>query len=169
MEVNAAEGYVSMDYEVANEQLGGDLIPEGMSINGDGSITVQVPEQIQLEFNADSGSYTLSQTPENFNINEVPEFVEASYGGEGNIQISFPEGVEYDAEAGTLNLSNEFVNQIAPEPIEISSEGDFQINLPDDTQYFEEGFVISAESADFLDQGGPESENYQNEQYQQAG
>jgi len=46
------------------------------------------------------------------------------------------------------------VNEIAPGPIEITADGEFKIQLPEDTQYFEDqgSFVISSESADFLDE-----------------
>ena len=58
-------------------------------------------------------------------------------------------------------MSNEIINEAAPEPIEFSQDGEFTINLPEDTEYFEDqgAFVISGESADFLDEGqGPHGE-----------
>ena len=34
-------------------------------------------------------------------------------------------------------LSQSRVNEIAPEPIEVTADGEFKIQLPEDTQYFE--------------------------------
>lgn len=166
MFVNAQEGYVSMSYEMAQSELGGDLIPEEMTLNSDGTISVQIPNDIQFEFDPATNSFTLTQTPTDFNINEVPEFLSADYDANGNVVISLNDGVSFDAQTGSLTLSNALVNEIAPAPIEFTPEGEFRIHLPEDTQYFEEGFVISSDSADFLNDHQEEGVN-QNE-YQAA-
>jgi hypothetical protein len=164
-EVNAEEGYLSCSYDVAMEQFGGDLIPEEFNLNADGTISMEIPEDIQYDYNTDGNYFTLTETPENFNINEVPDFLEASYDADGNVQINFSEGINYDADSGSINLSNEIVNEMTPEPINFTPEGEFQINLPEDTQYFEEGFVISSDSAEFLDDGHEPHGEYHHEQH----
>jgi hypothetical protein len=169
IEVNAESGTLTMSSDMAMEQLGGDLIPEDIQLNSDGTMDMKLPEDIEFDYNTDTNSFTLTETPEDFNINEVPEFLEASYDADGNVVVSLPEGVEYNADTGSLNISNEIINEMAPEPIEFTTEGEFIINLPEDTQYFDEGFVISAESADFMDGDHKEHGEYpQGEQETQA-
>lgn len=164
IEVNAQEGYLSMDFETAQAELGGDLIPEELTLNSDGTVSMSIPDDIQFEFDAQSNTFTLTETPENFNINEVPDFLSAEYDANGNVVVSLPEGVTFDADSGSLILSNELVNEMAPEPIEFTPEGEFKIHLPEDTQYFEDGFVISSDSADFLNDG--QEGNMPQEEYQ---
>ena len=166
--VNAEEGYLSMSADLAMQELGGDLIPENIEINSDGSVTMNLPPEMSFDYNSESGAVTLTETPEHFNVNEVPEFVEVSFNDAGQPVMSFPDGVEFDQESGALNISNEMVNEIAPEPIEVTADGEFKIQLPEDTQYFENqgSFVISSESADFLDEAH-DHEN-QEEHLQQA-
>lgn len=160
--VNAEEGYVTMSAETAMSELGGDLIPEEIQLNGDGTIDMAIPADINFDFDATNNSFTLTETPENFNINEVPDFLNVSVDANGVPTISLPEGVNYDADAGSLNISNSIANEMIPDPIEFTNDGQFQINLPQDTQYFGDAFVISAESADFIDEN-PHGNDYETE------
>ena len=35
---------------------------------------MMIPDDIQFEFNNESNSFTLTEVPEGFNVNEVPDF-----------------------------------------------------------------------------------------------
>jgi hypothetical protein len=148
-QIDPEAGTFTMSAEMAMEELHGDLIPEDFTLNEDGSASISLPEGSSFE----DGVLTLPEGEGN--INDLPEGVEAQYNEAGNLTITLPEGIEFDAESNSVNVSNEWINQMAPEPIEFTPEGEFVIHLPEDTQYFEaqDSFVISSESADFLDDG----------------
>lgn len=160
VDINAEEGTMSMSADVAMEEFGeSDQLPEELQLNADGTANLQIPEDIQFEFDAEANSFTLTDVPEDFNVNEVPEFLEISYDDDGNVQVTLPEGVSYDADAGSINLSNEIVNEMLPEPVEFTAEGQVNVDLPDETQFFEEqgAFVIPSESVDFMEMEQEES------------
>jgi len=174
IEINYDEGSISMSADMAMQEMGGDLIPPEIQLNADGTADMMIPDDIQFEFDNESNSFTLTEVPEDFNINEVPDFLEANVDPSGVVHVQLPEGCNYNPDLGSINLSNEVINEVAPEPIEFSQDGEFSINLPEDTEYFEDqgAFVISGESADFLDEG-PQGEegNFAGEQpdnFQQA-
>ena len=148
MVVDPEAGTVTMSAEVAMQELGGDLIPEEITINGDGTANIGLPEG--TTFDADANALTFA--PGEVSIHEVPEGLEAQLNEDGSVTVSLNESVSYDADSNSVQFSNEMINAMAPEPINITADGQFQIELPEDTQYFEgNSFVISAESADFLD------------------
>lgn len=165
IEVNGEEGYIQMSGEMAMQELGGDLIPENIEINNDGTVSLSLPE-FPTEYDAASNTLTLTELPEGFNLQEVSDFTDISYNDAGQPVLSFPDGVEYNHDAGSFTLSNELVNELAPGPMELTADGQLKINLPEDTQYFEaEGsFVISAESADFLDEAHDHDDQEFNQQ-----
>jgi hypothetical protein len=148
--IDAAGGSITFDYDLAQAEFQGDLIPEDFDLHADGTADIGLPEGTQ--YDAETNSMTFPEGEAH--MNEIPEGVDAHLNEDGTITVNLGEGMEYNAEGGTVHISNELLNEFAPGPINIGTDGSFQIELPDDTQYFEgDGFVISAESADFLDDG----------------
>lgn len=168
MNIDSELGTVSMSIDTAMTELGGDLIPEEVTLHADGTASIGLPEG--TTFDADANALTFA--PGEMHIHELPEGIEGQLNADGSITVPLPEGISYDADANSVNLSNEMINQMAPEPINITPDGQFQIELPEDTQYFEgNSFVISAESADFMDDHGDhdhEGEQQGTDQYAQA-
>jgi flagellar basal body rod protein FlgF len=164
--VDTEAGTLTMDAETAMQELGGDLIPEEITINADGTANIQLPEG--TSFDADANALTFA--PGEFHPGEAPEGMDAQVNDDGSVTLSLSEGATFDADTNSVQLSNEIINEMAPGPINITVDGQFQIELPEDTQYFEgNSFVISSESADFLDDGD-HGEHHHNEgqEYQQA-
>lgn len=161
MMVDSAAGTVTMSYETAMAEFGSDLIPEDMTLNADGTADLRAPQEAQYDpaingFRFEAGTAPLGDIPPEFRYD-----VDAN----GNVNVYLPEGMEYNAEANTIHISNAVLNQMAPAPITFTTDGQFQIKLPDDTQYFEgNSFVISAQSADFMDDGQHEGEQVNNYQ-----
>jgi len=163
MSVDPNSGTVSMTIDAAMTEMGGDLIPEEVQLNADGTADIKIPENA----NYDAATNTLSIEAGGYELHDMPKDFPYEVDASGNLTVSLPEGVDYNADTHAIHISNELLNEMAPEPIDITADGQFVINLPEDTQYFDDGaFVISAESADFID----EPNEYQQEgaTYQQA-
>ncbi len=149
--VDPATGTVEMSADMAMQELGGDLIPEDFTLNADGTADIKIPED--ATFNAELG--TIDIPAGSYELTDMPQDIEYHIDAEGTLHAHIPEGVEYNEEGHSLHVSNAALNEMAPEPISIGPEGQFSIDLPEDTQYFDDGsFVISSESADFLDHDG---------------
>ena len=140
---------ISFSYDMAMEEFGEEF-EDDMKFNNDGTMDIGVPEG--TSYNADANSLTFPAG--DMHSDEVPPGVDYTMGDDGSMTINLPEGMEWDGDNGTVHMSNDWVNEFTPDEISIGTDGSFAINLPDDTQYFEDGnFVISAESADFMDDG----------------
>ncbi len=143
--VNPGDGTLSMSIEMAEEQF---PIPEEFDIHPDGTADIKVPEG--TEYNPDEGSLTFPAGE--VHMHEMPDGIEAQLNEDGTITAQLPEGMNYNADGGTVHMNNEWVNNMTPDPINISPEGEFVVNLPEGTEYYEGGFVIPAEQVDFLDE-----------------
>lgn len=148
--VDSSAGTVTFDYDMAQAEFQGDLIPEDMQLHADGSADIGVPEGAL--FDAEANTLTLPEGEAH--MNEIPNGVDAQLNEDGTITVNLSEGMDFNPESGTIHLSNELLNEFTPGPINIGLDGSFEINLPEDTQYFEGGdFVVSADNADFLNDG----------------
>jgi len=134
-------------------------VPDEITLNADGTADLQVPEGTEF----DSATNSLTFASGEVHMNEIPQGVDSVLNDDGTITVTLSEGMEFNAETGSLHISNELLNQFAPEPLEFTTDGQVVIHLPEDTLYFADGsFVISADSADFMDEGnageGPNAE-----------
>lgn len=127
-------------------------IPEDVTFNADGSATVGVPQGTLYDANA--GTLTLPSGE--VSVNEIPEGMDYSLNGDGSVTVTLPEGVNYDPASGTMNVSNYWVNEWTPEPVTYTADGQFNVDMPADCHYYENGSCwIPAESADFMNYPEP--------------
>ncbi|MBT7668704.1 MAG: hypothetical protein HN623_03925, partial [Bdellovibrionales bacterium] len=162
--VNGEAGTITFSHDQAMEHLGED-IPEEVQLNGDGTMNIGVPEG--TTYNADANSLTFPAG--DMHSDEIPPGIDYTLNDNGSMTVNLAEGMEWNADSSTVHMANNWVNEFAPDPINIGTDGSFTIDLPDDTQYFENGsFVISAESADFMD-GGEHHDQYQDPNYNPDG
>ncbi|MBI2522391.1 MAG: hypothetical protein HYV97_18365 [Bdellovibrio sp.] len=145
--VDPAAGTVTFTYDQALEHLDSQ-IPDEIQLHADGSMDIGVPQGTTYDASANALNFPAGEV----HSNDIPEGINYNINDDGSTTIYLADGMEWNAEGGTVHMNNAWVNQFAPEPIEIGTDGSFAIHLPPDTQYFgEQGFVISAENADFLD------------------
>lgn len=151
MDVNADTHTLTMNYDMALEHFN-EMMGHDFQLNPDGSADIKVPEGTQYNPSLN----TMSFPPGTVHANELPPTIPYQYGEGGELQITPPPGITYNPDLGTAHLSNAWVNEVIPAPLEITPEGSVIVHLPEDTQYFDNGgFVISSASADFLDGGHP--------------
>lgn len=123
---------------------------DDVKLNADGTADFQLPEG--TEYNAEANALTFPAGE--VHLDEFPEGLQTEYHPDGTISLTLPEGIDYDAEAGSVHVYNEWLNEMAPDAIEITPAGEFVVHLPEGTEYFEDGqFVVQAEHADFIDGG----------------
>lgn len=152
VQVDSDAGTVSLPAELVNEQFDG-YLPEEVTLNADGTATVALPED--TEFNPETG--TLILPAGEVHTAEIPEGISGEIQDDGSLAITLPDGISYDAAANTVTLDNFWVNEVAPDAVEVSEAGVVTVSLPSDTQYFDDGsLTISAASADFMEQPIPE-------------
>jgi hypothetical protein len=147
--IDAEAGTMTMDHDVAMEAFA-EEIPDDFTFNTDGTLDVSLPEG--TDYNADAHSITFPEG-EGPHPHELPGDADYQILENGSMELNLPEGIDYNADTGSLHFDNEMANDMLPEELEYSATGQMTINLPEDTQYFEDqgSFVISAESADFMD------------------
>ena len=155
MEVHPDQGHVSMSTEFATEHFD-HMIPEGVEFHPDGSMTTEVPEGTM--YDVDSNSLTFA--PGQMHMNEIPDGVASTMNSDGSISVTLPPGMEYDAEAGTVHMDNYWANQMTPDPVHVSMDGHFDVNLPPETHYHDGGsFSIPEHQQDFMNNPAPEYVN----------
>jgi hypothetical protein len=144
MTLDAEQGTVTMTADSFQEQMPED---EGTTFNADGSSDHLLPEG--TTFSAEAG--TISFPPGEMHMNEIPEGISAELGDDGGIIVTLPDGMEYNAETNSVHMDNHWTNEVIPDAMEFTADGNMQFDLPEDTQYHDGGeFTVSAESADFL-------------------
>ncbi|MBF0363142.1 MAG: hypothetical protein HQK49_19125 [Oligoflexia bacterium] len=148
IDVSPANGTMTMDFATATSEFK-DLIPPDLTINPDGSADIKVPTGTLYDTTAN----TLTFPAGTMHLNEIPEGVNATYNPNGTITATMPEGMQYNPQVGSVHMSNEWLNNMAPDPINITSSGMVTITLPPGTQYFNNGdsFVIPADQANFME------------------
>ncbi|MBF0298199.1 MAG: hypothetical protein HQK51_05740 [Oligoflexia bacterium] len=172
IDVSPSTGTLTMDYTTASAEFK-DIIPPDMSLNADGSADIKVPEGTLYDVSAN----TLTFPSGTVHLNDFPQEINATYNPNGTITATMPEGMQYNSQVATLHISNEWLNNMAPEPVQIDTNGTITITLPPGTQYFNNGesFVIPAEQANFMNpQTGPteftiNDPSYQAGTYQKVG
>lgn len=162
--VQADEGICQLNPEFVQEHFE-NSIPEDVSFNPDGTMNVQVPEGTLFDANAGTLNFPVGTV----HMNEIPEGIQATLNDNGSISLVLPEGMNYDAASGAVHMDSYWTNEMMPEPVSYTAEGQFEVVLPSDTYYHQDGsFTIPEQHSDFMEnpepsyaQNGPEwvSEN----------
>ncbi|MBF0315020.1 MAG: hypothetical protein HQK52_16475 [Oligoflexia bacterium] len=142
VQFNPAEGTMSANCEYINQYVAPDM-PKDITFNPDGSANVTIAEP--HNFNPDTNTLTFTQGT---NINEIPPELQPTLMPDGSVVINLPSGISYGD--GGLNLSNEWVNRLAPEPIHVATNGAMTVTCPEGTQFGEGYCTIPPENGDFL-------------------
>jgi hypothetical protein len=157
VQIDYQSGSMKMDVESFNEHYEnyGD---QDFTLNQDGTADLKCPEGTTF----DAASGTLHFEAGQVHMNEIPEGIDAQLNDDGSISVKLPEGIDYSADANSVHLSNQWVNELAPEPVQISVDGQMQVYLPPETQYFPDqgACVIPAGATEFM------QPDYQAAQYQ---
>ncbi len=149
--VSPENGTMNFSCDACNDHFK-DYMPEDFRLNADGSAQIGVPEGSTF----DAANNTLSFPPGAVHMNEIPEGIEAQLNADGSINVRLPEGMDYNANTGMVHMSNAWVNEFAPEPVQIQVDGQIKVELPQGTQYFDGGAcTIPANSAGFLEPAPP--------------
>ncbi len=128
-------------------------MPDDVVINADGSLTTPVPPDTLY----DPIHNTLTFAEGEVHLNEMPEGINAFENPDGTVSAYLPDGIEFDPENGSVTMDNYWANEFAPQEANITPEGGVEVNLPDDTQYNDDGsFTVTESSADFLEEPPPE-------------
>lgn len=151
IEINPEAGTMTLDTEVMQEQFE-NYVPEEMTFNADGTADVSLPEG--TDYNADAHSLTFPEGE--MHLNEIPDDVNAQLNPDGTITVNLQDGMEYNADTGSVQLDNYWCNEVTPDCVEFTPEGNCVVDLPPETQYFEGGEMnIPAEATDFIENPEP--------------
>lgn len=163
MTLDADAGTVSMSMETFRTELHMD---GEMRFNNDGTGDVSLPPNTAY----DAANNTLNFPVGAAQLHEIPPQVNPIVNPDGSISVKLPDGITFNAADNTVHLNNQWLNELVPQPVEFHTDGTVSIQLPSDTQYFDNGsFVISAQNADFMDQGGHHQQSGEPIQYQSNG
>ncbi len=146
--VTVEDGIMSVPHDSINALP----VPEGMTINADGTMDAQVPEG--TTYNADANSLTFPPGQ----MNDVPQGIDHFTGPDGSVTLNLPEGMQYNADAGAVHMDNHWANEVVPDSVHISTDGAVNIELPHGTQFDADGshFTIPADQTNFLDHPSPD-------------
>ena len=90
-------------------------------------------------------------------LENVPEGVDAHINPDGTTSVMLQEGMEYDAENHQVNLDNHWVNEVTPDSMNVTPDGEVQIAAPEGTEFYDDGsFNIPAEDANLRNEPSPE-------------
>jgi len=148
--VTVDNGIANFPLTVANDEL---PIPEEITLQADGSANVSLPEG--ASFNTETNVLTMSA--DHFDPQDIPKDFASYQSPDGNWNIQLPQdGVQYDAASNSLNLSNDVLNDIAPNNIEINDNGSVSVTLPEGTTVAADGsWTMPAGSEQFMDSPPP--------------
>ncbi|MEK7358336.1 MAG: hypothetical protein AAB250_17955, partial [Bdellovibrionota bacterium] len=149
--VSPSEGTVTMDFVQCEEHFGNQL-PEGLVINADGSMEMLAPQGTQ--YDATQGVLTIPAGE--LQASEIPAGIQYEVLEGGSVAMTLPPGIEFDAATQTVSFDNYWANEVAPENVTILADGQLEVALPPQTQYFPEGgFSVPPAYADFIDNPAP--------------
>ena len=81
-------------------------------------------------------------------IRRCTEGVDAHINPDGTTSVMLQDGMEYDAENHQVNLDNHWVNEVTPDSMNVTPDGEVQIASPEGTEFYDDGsFNIPAEDA----------------------
>ncbi len=127
-------------------------IPEGMTFHADGTMEVSPPPGTTY----DAGANTLTIPAGAANLQEIPPVVGAYPNPDGSITVPMHDGMNYDAGSGTVQMDNHWTNLCTPSNIEVHADGNVTVNLPNATQFHDNGtMTIPAEQTHFIDNPPP--------------
>lgn len=149
IEVNADAGTMSMSTSAVSEHFENE-IPQDVTLNSDGTMDMSVPQGTTFDAAANSLTFPAGTV----HMEEIPEGISASLNDQGQITVQLPEGIDYNN--GVCHFDNYWTNELAPEPVQISSEGQVTVILPSETQYHQDGSLsVPAQSVDFMQNPEP--------------
>ncbi|MEK6706357.1 MAG: hypothetical protein AABZ06_11265, partial [Bdellovibrionota bacterium] len=149
--IDSSTGMMTMPVDYANVNMG-EMIPEGVEFHADGSMTMPCPDGCQ--YNADAG--TLMLPPGELHPNDIPEGVNYTVAGNGALTVTLPEGMDYNTAENTITFNNQWTNEVVPSQVEVGPTGVIQVQLPPETQYYDNGSaMIPPYQTDFLNYGAP--------------
>ncbi|HLD99482.1 MAG TPA: hypothetical protein VJB59_04445 [Bdellovibrionota bacterium] len=152
VEINAEEGTATLPVSVVNADFS-ELLPVEATFTEQGTLEVTLPEDSSF----DPETQVLTVPADSYSVQQIPEGIDATVKDDGSVAIQVPDGVTVDLQAGTVILDNYWTNELMPENVSVSPEGEVTVDLPTDTQYFgNAGITISPESADFLNNPDPD-------------
>lgn len=149
VEIQADLGIATLSAETLNADFG-DLLPLQASLTSEGTLEIPLPESASF----DESTRILSVSTENVNLLQIPDSIAATENTDGTLSITIPDGVTIDS--GSVILDNYWTNEVLPENISVNTEGQVSVDLPVNTQYFDDsGITIPANSADFISNPDP--------------
>lgn len=151
VQFNPDQGTMNCSCQYVQEHFEG-AMPDDFRLNADGSGDLKCPDGAKY----DGASGILTLPGDKVSPTEIPEGIEFKVDLNGNIAVTLPAGIDYNVATNSVHLSNQWVNQLAPEPVHIAPTGELQITMPPGTQYFDTGAVsVPATNADFISNPNP--------------
>ena len=143
-------GIAEFPYAVAVDHL---PIPEEVTLNSDGSMNVELPQG--ANYNPDLNA--LNMPADHFNPADIPEGISYYGNPDGSWTVPLPDGMTYDSASNSVEMSNYWANEFAPDHVQIGTDGAVSVELPPTTEYHADGtFSIPADSAHFMETPAPD-------------
>ena len=121
MTLDTTEGTLTLQGDMIDQHL---PIDDGMIFH-DGTMDVKVPEG--TEFNASLNQLIFPEGE--VNINELPSEVNPQVQDNGSITVTLQDGMNFDEGSQTVHMDNYWTNELTPEPIEYTPQGEMIIDL----------------------------------------
>jgi hypothetical protein len=149
--IDATQGTMTMSFEQVEQNFTAQM-PTDMVVHTDGSMEMPVPQGTTY----DAAAKMLTLPAGELYSQDIPSGIAYTMMDSGAIAVTLPPGIEFDPAENTVTFNNYWANEVAPPAVTIMPDGQLQVDLPPQTQYFENGaFSVSPAYVDFIDNPAP--------------